>query len=178
LHYGRIVALVGVIVTAVGLFMKSLSSAAEDIPDFMAGVSAQTGGAVPAEFPTVWTGIWNDKPWASVLLVLALLAIVLVAFMPQMKEAMSRMNGLVSVVLGVVVMVIGGVATLSAMDDADAIEGAYAQAAAALGMTQAPTVSITIGWTLLIVGGALAAIGGVLALIARPDESAIPGTEA
>ncbi len=173
MHYGRIVALIGVIVTAVGLFMKSLSSAAADIPDFMAGVSAQTNGAVPAEFPTVWTGIWNDKSWASIILVIALVAIVGMCFIPVVRDALSRMNGLIMAVLGVVVMVIGGVATMSAMDDADAIEGAYAQAAQALGLPAAPTVSITLGWTLLIIGGALAAIGGVLSLISRPDESAL-----
>ena len=40
---------------------------------------------------------------------------------------------------------------------------------------QAFTVSISVGWYLLALGGVIAAIGGVLALIARPDESALSG---
>lgn len=175
LHYGRIVAVLGVVVTAVGLFMKSASSAAEDL---MPALNEATGGAIPAEFTNVWTGIYDDKSWAAIILAIALVAILGLAFVPPMKEAWSRMNGLIAVVLGVVVIVIGGVATKTALDDADSLAEGFAGLAAAGQIPEAFAVSLGVGWVLLIVGGALAAIGGVLALIARPNESAIPGTEA
>lgn len=175
MHYGRIVAVLGVVVTAVGLFLKSASSAAEDL---MPALNEATGGAVPAEFTNVWTGIYDDKSWAAIVLAIALVAVLGLAFMPQLKDAWSRMNGLVAVVLGVVIIVIGGVATKSALDDADALAEAFGGLAAAGQIPEAYAVSLGIGWVLLIVGGALAAIGGVLSLMARPNESAIPGTEA
>jgi hypothetical protein len=173
LHYGRIVAVLGVVVTAVGLFLQSASSAAEDL---MPSLNEATGGAIPAEFTNVWTGIYDDKSWAAIILAIALLAVLGLVFVPQMKDAWSRMNGLVAVVLGVVIIVIGGVATKTALDDADALAEGFAGLAAAGQIPEAYSVSLGVGWVLLIVGGALAAIGGVLALIARPDESAIPGT--
>ncbi|MEZ5175399.1 MAG: hypothetical protein R2823_04255 [Acidimicrobiia bacterium] len=175
MHYSRIVALVGVIVTAVGLFLKAASSAAEAL---MPSLNEATGGAIPAEFSNVWTGIWDDKPWAAIILAIALVAILGLCFVPPVREALSRMNGLIMVVLGVVVIVVGGFATKSAIDDANDLAEAFAGMAAQGQLDQAYTVSIGLGWVMLIIGGALAAIGGVLALIARPDESAIPGTPA
>lgn len=165
MHYGRIVALVGVVVTAVGLMLKSASSAAEA---FMPDLNAATGGAIPAEFTSVWSGIYDDKAWGAILLAIALLAIVGLSFMPPMKEAWSRMQGITMLVFGVVVIAIGGVATNTALDDASALSAGLAQA-------QVPdaTVSIGMGWTMLIVGGALAGVGGILAMIARPDEDAM-----
>jgi hypothetical protein len=169
------VALLGVVVAAVGLMLQSASSAAEAL---MPDLNAASGGAIPAEFTNVWTGIYDDKSWAAIILAIALVAVVGLALVPPMKEAWSRMNGLIGLVLGVVIIVIGGIATKTALDDASSLADAFAGMAAASQLPEAYTVSLGLGWVLLIIGGALAAVGGVLALIARPEVSAIPGTEA
>jgi len=106
---------------------------------------------------------------------IALIAVLGVSLIPDIKEALSRMNGLVVSVLGVVMMIIGIIATMGALDDASDLQDAFAQMAAGGQIPEAFTVSISVGWYLLVVGGVLAAIGGVLALIARPDEDALDG---
>lgn len=170
MHYGRIVALIGVIVTVVGLFLKSASSAAEAV---MADLNLASEGAIPSEFTNVWTGIWDDKAWAAITLVIALVAIVVLCFVPVVKNALSRMNGLIMVVLGVVVLAIGGVATMTARGDAGDLADAFAGMFAQQQLPEAYSVDLGIGWILLIIGGAVVAIGGVLSLMARPEESAL-----
>lgn len=175
LHYSRIVGLVGVVVAAIGLLMQSASSAAEEaIPGgdgttFMEATSAATEGAVPSSFDNVWGAIYNEMAAAGVILALALLIIVALAFVPPMKEVPNRMYSLVLVIVGVIVIVIAGIATNTAMNDATDLQNAYAQLSAGGAIPAAFGVSISIGWVLLLVGGGVASIAGILGLMANTD---------
>ncbi|MDA2978837.1 MAG: hypothetical protein O3B42_03615 [Actinomycetota bacterium] len=153
---------------AVGLMLKSASSAAEA---FMPDLNVATGGAIPAEFTNVWTGIYDDKAWGAILLAIVLLAIVGAVFMPKMNEAWSRMQGITVLVLGVLVIVIGGVATMTALDDASTLADGFAGLFAAGQIPEAWSVSIGVGWVMLIVGGAVAGIGGILTMMVRPADA-------
>ncbi len=137
----------------------------------MPSLNEATAGAIPAKFSSVWSGIWNDKAWASIALVIALVAIIWVCFIAPAKEALSRVNALALAVLGLIVLAIGVVAMMSARDDAQTLANAFAGMFAQDQLPQAFSVNLGIGWTLLAVGGAVSAIGGVLSLIARPEKA-------
>lgn len=168
MHLGRIVTVVSSVLAIIGLGLKSASSAGEEFLPAMNAVNP----AFPTGFDLSLIALWNENPAAAGIFLIALIVVLGVSLLPDIKEAMSRMNALVVTVLGVVMMVIGGIATMDALDDADALTAGFAQAAAGA-IHQAFTVAAGWGWYMLALGGALAAIGGVLQLIARPDESAL-----
>ncbi|MFV1999230.1 MAG: hypothetical protein ACC654_02595 [Acidimicrobiia bacterium] len=171
MHYGRIVALVGVVIGAVGLLIKKASSDGEVA---LAQLSQAPDSAFPPDLAeNTWTALYNDTAWAAVVLALAAVVTIIVALAPPFDEPMKRLFGLIATVMGVIMLLIGVFATLGAMDDADTLEAGFAQAAAAGVLPVAFAVSIGFGWYLLVLGGAIVAIGGVLSLMARPDEDAI-----
>lgn len=166
-HYGRIIAIVGVVLAAVGLFLKSASSGAEAL---MGDLNAATDGAIPAGFDSVWTSIYDDKAWAAILLAVVLVGILVFSLMPPIKEPLARSGGLFLTILGVVVIVIGGIATLDALDSASELQDAFAGMATAGQIPEAFTVSIGMGWVLLIVGGGVSAVGGILNVMANQGD--------
>lgn len=170
MHYGRILAVVGVIVAAVGFALTSASSTAGDV---LEQLNQATGGQIPAGFDNTWTALYNDTAWAAVVFAIAALGGLIVAVMPPLSQPMKRIYGLTAAVLGVLMLVIAVFATMGAMDDADTLQAALADAFAGGLVPEAYTVSIGWGWWLLILSGVLVAIGGVVSLIARPNESAI-----
>ena len=153
----------------IGLGLKSASSDAEPIlPDLNA-----VNPDIPVGFDRIFTAMWDDSAAGTAIFLIALVAVLVVSLIPNIKDALSRMNALIVTVLGVLMMVIGGIAASRAIDKADRLELGLAGAFDAGLIPQAFTVSTSLGWYLLGIGGAIAAIGGVLGLIARPDESAL-----
>lgn len=170
MHYGRILALVGVVLAIVGFLMQSASSAAADL---MPTLNEATGGQIPVGFDNTWTALYNDTAWAAVVFGLAMVGAAIVALIPPLPKPMARIYGLTAAVLGVLMLVIGVFATMGAMDDADTLEAAFNQLFQAGQLPEAFTVDIGFGWYLLPIAGVLVAIGGVVSLINRPDEDAI-----
>lgn len=169
MQYGRITTLVGGVLALIGLGLKSASSDAEPIlPDLNVA-----NPVFPDGFDRIFTSMWNDNAAGTAIFLIALVAVIGVSLIPDIKDALSRMNALIVTVLGVLMMVVGGIAAKNAIDDADTLEQGLAGAFEAGLIPQAFSVSISIGWYLLAIGGVIAAIGGVLGLIARPDESAL-----
>lgn len=169
MHYGRITTIVGAVLSIIGLGLYSATSDAEGIlPTLNAANSDFPGG-----FDRIITAMWNDNAAGTAIFLIALVVGLGVSFVPDIKDALSRMNSLVVTVLGVVMVIIGVIAAVGALDDASDLQDALGQAFAGGLIPEAYTVSITVGWYLLPIGGALAAIGGVLQLIARPDENAL-----
>lgn len=169
MHHGRLVTVVGSVLAIIGLGLKSASSTGEALlPNLSAAIPT-----FPAGFDPAFTALWNENAPAAGIFVIALAAVVGVSLMPSIKEALSRMNALVVTVLGVVMMVIGGIALTRAIDDAAALTRGFAEAAAAGLIPAAHTVSAGWGWYLLAIGGVFAAIGGVLQLMSRPGENAL-----
>jgi hypothetical protein len=184
LHYTRIVALVGVVIVVIGLLLQSASSSAEDaIPGgdgttFMEATSAATDGAVPSSFDSVWGAIYDESVAGGIVLALALLVIVALAFVPPMQDAPNRMYSLVLTVVGVIVIVIAGIATNKALGDASDLQNAYAQMAAGGVLPAAFGVSISAGWWLLFTGGGVASIAGILGLMADTTAQEAAAEEA
>ncbi|MFV1969882.1 MAG: hypothetical protein ACC683_02630 [Acidimicrobiia bacterium] len=169
MHYGRITTAVGSVLAIIGLGLMSASSpGAELLPTLNAA-----NPAFPDGFDRVFTALWNKNPAAGAIFLISLVAVLGLSLVPDIKEALGRMNALIVTVLGVVMLVIGGFATSGALDDADTLEAAFGEAFAGGVIPAAFTVSISWGWYLLALAGVLAAIGGVLQLMARPDESAL-----
>jgi len=162
--------LVGAIGAFVGFILKSASSAGEEALTLL---SQADPASWPTGFSSTWTALYNDTAWAAIVFAIALIGSLIVAFMPPLDQPVKRLFGLAAAVLGVLMLVIGIVATLGAADDAEALQNGFAQAAAAGAVPDAFSVSIGFGWYLLILGGVLVAIGGVVSLILRPDEDAI-----
>jgi hypothetical protein len=169
MQYGRIATIVGGVLAIIGLGLKSASSGAEDLLPTLNAANP----AFPDGFDRIFTAMWDDNAAGTAIFLIALVAVIGVSFVPDIKDALSRMNSIVVTVLGFVMLIIGIIATLDALDDATALQDALGQAFAGGLIPEAFSVSITVGWYLLPIGGALAAVGGVLQLIARPDESAL-----
>jgi hypothetical protein len=171
MHYGRILAIVGVVIGAVGLFLKKASSDAEQ---FLGALNEASEGAIPSSLDeNTWTALYNDTAAAAIVFAIAAVAVLIVAFMPPLPAAMKRLYALAVTVLGVVMLIVGVFATLGAGDDADTLEAGLAQFAAAGAIPEPYSVTIGWGWYLLIIAGVVVAIGGVVSLIARPDEDAL-----
>ncbi len=170
MHYGRITTIVGAVLALVGLGLTSASSAAEDL---MPALNEATAGAVPAGFDRIFTSMWDDNAAGTGIFLIALVAVLGLSLIPDVKEALSRMNALVVTVLGVVMLVVGVIATKGALDDASALQDAFAAMFEGGQIPAAFTVSISVGWYLLPIGGALAGIGAVLQLMKRSDEDAL-----
>lgn len=170
MHYGRLLAILGVILGGVGLVLKKASSDGEEA---LAQLSQANPDLPPDLAETTWSALYNDTAAAAIIFAIAGIAALIVAFIPPLSKPLGRLYGLVAAALGVLMLVIGIFATLGAQDDADTLEAAFAQAAEAGAIPAAFTVSIGWGWYLLILSGVLVAIGGVVSLIARPDEDAV-----
>lgn len=170
MHYGRILALLGVVVGVIGFLIKKASSAGEAA---LAQLSQVSDAFPPDLDENTWSALYNDTPAAAVIYAIAAVGVLATALFPPLQEPMKRLIALAATVLGVLMLVIGIFATLGAADDADTLQAGFAQAFANGSIPEAYTVSIGWGWYLLIVGGVIAAIGGVASLIARPNEDAI-----
>jgi hypothetical protein len=172
MHFGRILAILGVVVAAVGLFLQSASSAGEAALEQLSQIP---DAGFPSGFDNTWTAFYNENSTVAVIFAIAAIAAVAAALIPPLKEAMKRLYGLIVAGLGVVMLVIGIFATMGAMDDADTLQAGFAQVFAGGAIPEAYTVSIGYGWYLLILGGVIVGIGGVLSLMARPNENALSG---
>lgn len=173
MHYGRITTVVGAVLALVGLGLTSASSAAEDLMPALNEATKEAAVVVPAGFDRIFTAMWDDNAAGTGIFLIALVAVLGLSLIPEIKEALSRMNALVVTVLGVVMLVVGVVATKGALDDASTLQDGFALMAAGGQIPEAFTVSISLGWYLLPIGGALAAIGAVLQLMKRSDEDAL-----
>jgi len=124
MHYGRIATIVGTVLSIIGLGLYSAASDAEGIlptlnaanPDF------------PGGFDRIFTAMWNDNAAGTAIFLIALVAVLGVSFVPDIKDALSRMNSLVVTVLGVVMVIVGVIAAKGALDDASALQDALGQA--------------------------------------------------
>ncbi|GBE21750.1 hypothetical protein BMS3Bbin01_01102 [bacterium BMS3Bbin01] len=163
MHTGRLLALAGVIVGIIGLFLKALTSAGEGLLPAL----HQADPSFPDGFPTIWGGL---ATWAQIVLVILIVVVVALALLGVRSAAMSRSSSLVTAVIGVALLAYAIIKYLDALDSADAIQAGMAKAAAG-GMipAEAYTVSAGIGFFILIIGTVLMIAGGLSGL--RSSES-------
>ena len=89
MHYGRILAVVGVVLAAVGFLLQSASSAGEAA---LAQLS-QVNPDFPDGFDNTWTALYNDTAWAAIVFAIAGVASLLVALIPPLDRPMARLSG-------------------------------------------------------------------------------------
>lgn len=168
MHYSRILSLIGVVVAGIGFLLVSATSDGEAaLPDL-----SKLNELFPVGFDNTWTALYNDTAWAAVLYAIIAVVALVLAFVPPMSKPMARPYALGASVLGVVMLVIGIVATMGAMDDADTLQDGFAQAASLGAIPEAFTVSIGYGWYMLIGAGVLVAAGGIISAVAKPSAGA------
>ena len=167
MHYGRIVALVGVVLGVVGLAMPALTSDGEEA---MPAINAANPD-FPDGIPTIWGGL---DTWAQVLVVIVLVVVVGLALWPPMKKPEDRISALATTVLGVVFLAYAVVKYLDTVDDADAVEAGFAQAFQAGAIPAAFTVSVGVGFIVVFIGTGLVAIGGLLGFMASNKADSAP----
>ena len=157
MHFSRIVALVGVVLGIVGLFMKSLTTEGEGLLAQL----AQADPSFPSGIPTIWGGL---DTWAQVVVVIAILIVVVLAFRPPIAAPFDRMGAAVVSLIGLALTIYAVIKWLDAGDRADALAAGFGQAQSAGAIPEAFSVSTGIGFIVLIVGTLLVLIGGLLAM--------------
>lgn len=163
MHLNRLIALAGVIIGVIGLFMKSLSTDAEELlptlnaasPDFPDGV------------PTIWGGL---DLWAQWALVILIIVVVVICLRPVISEGLDRNSSMIVAVIGVALLAYAIVKWMDAGDKADNLQAAFAQAASAGSIPAAFEVSRGIGFFVLIIGTVLVTFGGAIGFVGSDDE--------
>jgi hypothetical protein len=157
MHTGRLFALTGVIIGIIGLFMKALRTAGEDLLPTLHQQSAD----FPDGIPTIWGGL---DTWAKIVLVVLIVIVVVLAFMGVRKEAMNRTSSSITAVIGVALLAYTLVKMFDAFDSADTLQAGFGQLAAGGAIPAAYTVSAGIGFFVLLVGTVLVIAGGLSGL--------------
>ncbi len=165
MHVSRIVALVGVVLGVIGLFMKALTTEGEGLLVQL----AQADPNFPGGIPTIWGGL---ATWAQVVAVIAIVIVVALAVRPPTAAPFDRTSAIVVSLIGVSLTAYAVVKWMDAGDRADALQAGFAQAASLGAVPEAFTVSTGIGFIVLMAGTVLVLIGGLLAL-RRPAATAI-----
>jgi len=163
MHISRIVALVGVVLGVIGLFMKALTTEGEGLLVQL----SQADPNFPGGIPTIWGGL---ATWAQVVAVIAIVVVVALVARPPITAPFDRIGAIVVSLIGVSLTAYAVVKWMDAGDRAEQLEAGFAQAAAATAIPEAFTVSTGIGFIVLMVGTVLVLVGGVLAL-ARPGDA-------
>lgn len=164
MHYARIVALVGVVIGVIGLFMDALTTEGRAVLETLNAANP----AVPASIPSIWDGL---DTWAQVVLAILIVIVVVLAVRPVIKQVMDRISALSVSVIGFVLLVYAIVKWVETSDKADALAGVFAQAFQA-GSPLVPAawaVDRGVGFFVLFLGAAVVALGGILSLISRSN---------
>lgn len=162
MHRNRLIALAGVIIGVIGLFMKSLTTDGESLlPDLSA-----SNPAFPDGIPTIWGGL---DTWAQWVLVVLVVVVVVLCLRPVISQAMDRNTSMIVAVIGVALLAYAIVKWMDAGDEADTLQAAFAQAAGAGAIPAAFEVARGVGFLVLIVGTVLVTFGGAMGFVG--DES-------
>ena len=163
MHLNRLMALAGVIIGVIGLFIKSLSTDGEELlptlnaanPDFPDGV------------PTIWGGL---DTWAQIVLVILIIVVVVIAVRPETARGLDRNSSMIVAGIGVALLAYAIVKWMDAGDKADNLQAAFAQAAEGGAIPAAFEVSRTVGFLVLIVGTVLVLFAGAMGFMGDTEE--------
>jgi hypothetical protein len=156
-------ALAGVIIGIIGLFMKSLTSDGEELlptlnaanPDFPDGI------------PTIWGGL---DTWAQVVLVILIIVVVVICVRPDTAQALDRNSSMIVAVIGVALLAYAVVKFVDAGDKADNLAAAFGQAAEGGAIPAAFEVSRGVGFFVLIIGTVLVTFAGAMGFMGDNDS--------
>lgn len=160
MHFSRLMALAGVIIGVIGLFMKSLTTSTAD------GVPAEVQGGVDGFadiVPTIWGGL---DTWAQWVLVIFIIVVVVLCVRPDMAKALSRYDSMIVGGIGIVLLVYAVIKWMDAGDKAD-------EATAGLAANGIPAELFSIGpglgFLILIVGTVLVTAAGTFGFVGKDE---------
>ena len=156
MHLHRLMAIVGAIIGVIGLFFSALTTDGEAA----LGALSQASDAFPSAIPTIWGGL---ATWAQFVVVIIIVVIVGLALSGRRSEAFANNPAMITIGLGVVLLAYAIVKYLDASDSADTLQGGFAQAASAGAPgVQAWSVTVSIGFFVLILGTVVVVLAGIL----------------
>lgn len=161
MHFRRLMALAGVIIGIIGLFMKSLTTSVAD------GVPAEVSGGVDGFadiVPTIWGGL---DTWAQWVLVIFIVVVVVLAVRPDMARALSRYDSMIVGGIGIVLLVY---AIIKWMDAGDKAEEATAGLVGGGIPAELFSIDRGVGFLILIVGTVLVTFAGAMGFVGKSDE--------
>ncbi len=163
MHRNRLIALAGVIIGIIGLFIKSLNTDGEELlptlnaanPDFPDGI------------PTIWGGL---DLWAQWALVILIIVVVVICLRPVISEGLDRNSSMIVAIIGIALLAYAVVKWMDAGDEADKLQAAFGQAAAAEAIPAAFEVARSVGFLVLIIGTVLVTFAGAMGFMGSDDE--------
>lgn len=163
MHRNRLIALAGVVIGIIGLFMKSLITDGESAmptlneinPDFADGI------------PTIWGGL---DTWAQVVLVILIIVVVVIAVRPDIARGLDRNSSMIVAVIGVALLAYAIIKWMDAGDKADELILGFAGMAEAGAPVEAFDVSRGLGFLVLIVGTVLVTFAGAMGFVGSDGE--------
>lgn len=169
MHFRRLLALAGVLIGIIGLFMKSLVTNGEAEMETLSGIAAQDPNLprFPDGIPTIWGGL---DGWAQVVLVILIIAVVFLCFRPDIAKGLNRTDSMIIGVIGVALLAYAVYKFVDAGDTAQNLADGFALFASQGAPTSAHEVSRGIGFFVLIVGTVLVTAAGALGLAGQGDE--------
>jgi hypothetical protein len=160
MHWTRIWTLVGVVLGVAALFTKGATTDGEELLPAL----NESGAAFPDGISTIWGGL---DTWVQVLVGIAIVVVVVFAFMPPLNLVEKVPYALTTTLIGVALLIYAIIKYLEASDDASALQDGFAEAAAGGAIPAAFEVSVGWGFYVLMAGTAMVAIGGLVMLINR-----------
>lgn len=163
-HWTRIWTLIGVVLGVAALFTKGATTDGEEL---LPALNA-SDPAFPDGISTIWGGL---DTWVQVVVVLAIIAVVVFAFMPPLNLVERVPYALTTTLIGVALLVYAIIKFMEARDDASTLQDGFAQAAGGGAIPAAFEVSVGWGFYVLMAGTAMVAIGGLVMLINRDSAN-------
>lgn len=167
MHFRRVMALAGVVIGIIGLFMKSLITDGESEMESLSAALAQQDIKFPKGIPTIWGGLAG---WAQVVVVIAIVAVVFLCFRPDIAKPFNRMDSMIIAVIGVALLAYSVYKFMDAGDTATNLAARFAQMADSGLPTSAHEVSRGIGFFILILGTVLVTAAGALGLASSDEQ--------
>ena len=162
MHLSRLMALAGVVVGIIGLFMKSLITDGESLLPNLAAASPD----FPDGIPTIWGGL---DTWAQWVVVVLIIVVVFLSVRPVISAAFNRTDAMIVGVIGVALLAYAIYKWLDAGDKADTLEAGFAQANAAELIPAAFEVTRGLGFVVLVIGTVLVTAAGALAFVGKDE---------
>ena len=157
-HLNRLMALAGVVIGIIGLFMKALTTSAEGPAEVVGAVDGFANSV-----PTLWGGL---DAWAQVLLVILIIVVIFLSLRPAINKALNRTDSMIVSGVGVVLLVYAIIKWLDAGDKADLAGLRLVENGRPAELFD---IGPGIGFIVLVVGTVLVTFAGAMGFVGKND---------
>jgi hypothetical protein len=162
-HRNRLIALAGVIIGIIGLFMKSLITDGESAMPTLNGINPDFADGIP----TIWGGL---DTWAQVVLVILIIVVVVICVRPDIASGFDRNSAMIVAAIGVALLAYAIIKWMEAGDKADELVAGFAAMAEAGAPVEAFDVGRGLGFLVLIIGTVLVTFAGAMGFMGDNEE--------